>query len=1050
MISHLCIRRPILATVLSIVLTIAGLAAMYSLPIAQYPDISPVQVTISTAYPGADAKTIEDSVAAPLEAQINGVDNLMYMQSTSSASGQYSLTVYFKVGTDPDIAQVQVQNRISLAMTQLPDIVQKAGVSVAKRSNSFLMLIGMYSPDGRFDDKYIANYANVYVLDALKRVPGANQASIMGVPDLAMRIWLKPDRMAALGITPSDIQRAVAAQNQQFGIGRIGASPTDKPVELTFPVVAGGRFSDPTEFERIILRTDSKGAAIVRLGDVGRAEVGQKDYLVRATMNGKPTTLISVYQQAGSNALQVAKDVRATMTELKKTFPEGMDYLVSLDTTTFVQDSIDEVVHTLFEAVVLVVLVVYLFLQNIRATIIPTVAVVVSLVGTFIGMTMLGFSINMLTLFGLVLAIGIVVDDAIVVIENVERNMHEFKLSPRDAAFKAMDEVTGPVIAIVLVLGAVFIPVAFISGTTGLLYKQFAITIVISVALSGFVALTLTPAMAALMLKPAHGEPNRFFRWFNRMFENLTARYAAGVQLTIKRVALAMMVFAVMVAAILGLFKHIPGSFVPIEDQGYVLAATILPDAASLDRSQKTTETVAKQFAELPSVRNTSSIPGFSIIDNQMKASAGIVFVEMKPFAERGGSLQSSAQAAIGHVRKTAASVQDGVVVPLLPPPIPGLGSSGGFEFWIQSKGGADYAEVDRVTKAFIAEARKRPELADMTTLVNAASRQLKVDVDRNRAETLGVPVQDVYAAMQTLFGSLYVSQYNAFSRVFQVILQAEPKYRESPDDLQNIYVRQSGGKMLPLSAVTTTHFTTGPELISRFNGFSAAKVTGNAAPGFSSGQAIAAMEEVAAKTLPDGFSFAWAGLAYEEKQAGGTTAIVFVFGIIMVFLILAAQYESWGLPFSVITAVPFGIFGALVAIFMRGLENDIYFQVGLVTLVGLSAKNAILIVEFAVMKRQEGLGIVEAAVEAARLRLRPIVMTSLAFVAGAVPLAIATGAGSNSRHSIGTGLIGGMIGATTLALFFVPLFFVMIESLAERIRGRKGPAATAEETHHA
>lgn len=1038
MISHLCIRRPVLASVLSIILTIAGLAAMLSLPIAQYPDITPVQVTISTAYPGADAKTIEDAVAAPLEAQINGVDNMMYMQSTSSASGQYSLTVYFKVGTDPDIAQVQVQNRISLAMTQMPDIVQKAGVNVAKRSNSFLMQLGIYSPDGRFDDKYIANYANVYVLDALKRVPGANQASIMGSPDLAMRVWLKPDRMAALGITPSDVQRAVAAQNQQFGIGRIGSSPTSEPVELTFPVVASGRFAEPEQFDNIILRTDSKGVAVVRLKDVGHAEVGQKDYLVRATMNGMPTTIIAVYQQAGSNALQVAAEVRKTLAEMKKSFPEGLDYRVSLDTTTFVQDSINEVVHTLFEAVILVVLVVYLFLQNFRATVIPTIAVVVSLVGTFIGMTLLGFSINMLTLFGLVLAIGIVVDDAIVVIENVERNMSEFNLSPKDAAFKAMDEVTGPVIAIVLVLAAVFIPVAFISGTTGLLYKQFAITIVISVAISGFVALTLTPALAAIMLKPGHSQPNRFFRWFNTLFERLTASYARGVQLTIKRTAVALTVFGAMVAAILGLFSHIPGSFVPMEDQGYVLAATILPDAASLDRSQKTTQAVADMFRSLDSVEVATSIPGYSLIDGQIKASAGTIFTAMKPFAERGGSAAASSSAAVAEVRRASATIQDGVVVPLMPPSIPGLGSAGGFEFWIQSKGGANYAEVDRVAKAVVAAAKKRPELADMTTLVNAASRQLKVDVDRSRAETLGVPVQDVYAAMQTLFGSLYVSQYNAYSRVFQVILQAEPQYRKSPEDLQNIYVRQRDGKMLPLSAVTTTQFATGAELISRFNGFSAAKLTGNAAPGYSSGQAIAAMEEVAAETLPEGFSFAWAGLSLEEKQAGGTTAIVFVFGIVMVFLILAAQYESWGLPLSVVTAVPFGIFGALLAIFLRGLENDIYFQVGLVTLVGLAAKNAILIVEFAVMKRQEGLGIVESAVEAARLRLRPIVMTSLAFIAGAIPLAIATGAGANSRHSIGTGLIGGMIGATTLALFFVPLFFVLIESLAERLRGKK------------
>ncbi|MDP2827113.1 MAG: multidrug efflux RND transporter permease subunit [Sulfuricellaceae bacterium] len=1038
MISHLCIRRPVLASVLSIILTIAGLAAMFSLPVAQYPDIAPVQVTISTAYPGADAKTIEDAVAAPLEAQINGVDNMMYMQSTSSASGLYSLTVFFNVGTDPDIAQVQVQNRISLAMTQLPDIVQKAGVNVAKRSNSFLMQIGIYSPDERFDDKYIANYANVYLLDALKRVPGANQAAIMGSPDLAMRVWLKPDRMAALGITPTDVQRAVAAQNQQFGIGRIGSSPTSEPVELTFPVVASGRFAEPEQFDNIILRADAKGVAVVRLKDVGHAEVGQKDYLVRATMNGKPATIISVYQQAGSNALQVAADVRKTLAEMKKSFPEGLDYMVSLDTTTFVQDSINEVVHTLFEAVVLVILVVYLFLQNFRATVIPTIAVVVSLVGTFIGMTLLGFSINMLTLFGLVLAIGIVVDDAIVVIENVERNMSEFNLSPRDAAFKAMDEVTGPVIAIVLVLSAVFIPVAFISGTTGLLYKQFAITIVISVAISGFVALTLTPALAAIMLKPGHGQPNRFFRWFNAMFESLTASYAAGVQLTIKRSFVALTLFGVMVAAIFALFSHIPGSFVPQEDQGYVLAATILPDAASLDRSQKTTQEVAAIFRSLDSVAVVTSIPGYSLLDGQIKASAGTIFTAMKPFAERGGEAAASSGAAVAEVRRASASIQDGVVVPLMPPSIPGLGSAGGFEFWIQSKGGADYAEVDRIAKATVVAAKKRPELADMTTMINASSRQLKVDVDRSRAETLGVPVQDVYAAMQTLFGSLYVSQYNAYSRVFQVILQAEPQYRKSPEDLQNIYVRQRDGKMLPLSAVTTTQFATGAELISRFNGFSAAKLTGNAAPGYSSGQAIAAMEEVASETLPEGFSFAWAGLSLEEKQAGGTTTIVFAFGIVMVFLILAAQYESWGLPLSVVTAVPFGIFGALLAIFLRGLENDIYFQVGLVTLVGLAAKNAILIVEFAVMKRQEGMGIVESAVEAARLRLRPIVMTSLAFIAGAIPLAIATGAGANSRHSIGTGLIGGMIGATTLALFFVPLFFVLIESLAERLRGKK------------
>ncbi len=1047
MISHFCIRRPIFAAVLSIIITIAGLVAMLSLPIAQYPDITPVQITVSTAYPGADGKTISESVAAPIEAQINGVDNMIYMQSTSSATGQYSLTVYFKVGTDPDIAQVQVQNRVSLAQPQLPSTVVQNGVNIQKRSNSFLMLIGIYSPDDRFDETYIGNYANVYVLDALKRIPGANQASIMGTPDLAMRVWLKPDRMASLGITPSDIQQAVSAQNQQFGVGRIGSPPTDGPVELTFPVVAGGRFTEPREFEKIILRSGTSGAAIVRLGDVGRADVGQKDYLIRGKMNGKTATLVAVYQQAGSNALQVSQDVRRAMVELKKSFPEGLDYLVSLDTTAFVKDSIDEVVKTLFEAIVLVVLVVYLFLQNFRATVIPTIAVVVSLVGTFIGMMAMGFSINLLTLFGLVLAIGIVVDDAIVVIENVERNMTEFKLSPRDAAFKAMDEVTGPVVAIVLVLSAVFIPVAFISGTTGLLYKQFAITIVISVALSGFVALTLTPALAALMLKPGHGEPNRFFRWFNRTFERITNGYANGVTFVIKRVVLALVVFAAMVAMLVGLFAHIPTSFVPQEDQGYLLTAAILPDAASLDRSAAVSDKVAETFGKMESVRNTSSLPGYSMIDGQYKASAGTIFVEMKAFDDRGKSPVASTFGAVGALRKAGSAIQDGFVIPLMPPPIPGLGSAGGFEFWIQSKGNADYGEVDRVTKAFVAEAKKNPVLTDMTTLVNASSRQLKVTVDRDRAETLGVPVQDIYAAMQTLFGSLYVSQYNNYSRVFQVILQAEPGFRKSPEDLQRIYVRQRDGKMVPLSAVTRTEFVTGAELVSRFNGFPAAKVTGNAADGYSTGQAIAAMEATAAKVLPEGFDFAWSGQAFEEKQAGSTTIVVFAFGIVMVFLILAAQYEAWGLPFSVITAVPFGIFGALVAIWLRGLENDIYFQVGLVTLIGLAAKNAILIVEFAVIKLAEGLSPMEAAIEAARLRLRPIVMTSMAFIMGAIPLAIASGAGANSRHSIGTGLIGGMVGATTLALFFVPLFFTLVQKISAR---KSSDKKAQEEASHA
>jgi multidrug efflux pump len=1039
MISHFCIRRPIFAAVLSIVITIAGLAAMVNLPTAQYPEITPAQVTVSAAYPGADADTVANSVAAPIETQVNGVDNMIYMNSTSSSAGQYSLTVFFEIGTNPDDAQVQVQNRVNLALPFLPDSVQATGVKVEKLSSTFLLIIGVYSPDGRYDERYVSNYTDLYVLDALKRIPGANQAAIFGVPDLAMRVWLKPDRMAALGITPSDIQRAVSAQNQQFGAGSIGRSPTAGPVDMTFPVVTRGRFSEPQEFENIILRADPNGVAIVRLKDVGRAEIGLKDYLLRTSLNGKPATLLAVYQQPGANALQVAADVKKTLVELKKNFPEGLDYTISLDTTKFVEASIEEVIHTLFEAVVLVVLVVFLFLQSFASTLIPTIAVFVSLIGTFIGMSLLGFSINLLTLFGMVVAIGIVVDDAIVVVEAIEHNMSKFALSARDAAFRAMEEVTGPVIAIVLVLGAVFLPTAVLGGTTGQLFKQFAVTIAVSVAISGFVALTLTPALAALMLKPHHGERKGFFRWFNRSFGWVTDRYGEGVSFALKRVLVAFGVFGAMVFAIWHLFSTIPASFVPQEDQGYLLAAVIMPDGASLDRTEAVSRRVSDIFAKDPAVKDYSSLAGYSLLDNQYKTNAGTIFIALKDFAEREGP-ELSAFAVLQRALPQLRGIKEGIVVPLNPPSIPGLGNQGGFEFWIQSRGGGEVGQLAQVTREFMAKASERSELVGLNSTLNAASRQLLADVDRAKAETLGVPVQDVYDALQTLFGSLYVSQYNKYSRVWQVILQAEPQYRGKPEDIQNLYVRQRDGKMVPLSAVVRTSYKTGPDLVPRFNNFLAAKITGDAAPGFSSGEAIKVMEEVAAEALPDGYTFQWAGQAFEEKKSGGTSAIVFVFGLIFVFLILAAQYESWGLPFSVITAVPFGIFGALVAIWLRGLDNDVYFQIGLVTLIGLAAKNAILIVEFAVLKRQEGLSVFESAVEAARLRLRPIVMTSLAFILGMIPMAIAAGAGANARHSVATGIIGGMIAASSLALFLVPFFFYLIQSLTERF-SRKKPA---------
>jgi multidrug efflux pump len=1038
MISEVFIRRPIMASVLSISIVIAGLVTMVGLLITQYPPITPVHVTVSATYPGADAETVANTVAAPIETQVNGVDNMLYMQSTSSATGEMQLTVFFDIDTDPDTAEVQVNNRVSLAMPELPDTVQSTGVKVEKRSSSIMMLIGIFSPDGRYDEKYIGNYANLYILDALKRVQGANQSSIMGLPDLAMRIWLQPDRMASLGITPADVQKAVSEQNRQFGAGRLGQSPTNEPVEMTFPVVTGGRFSDPREFEDIILRTDSRGAAIVRLKDVGRAEEGQKSYMLRSTLNGKASTFIAVYQQPGSNAIEVAQNVRALMEELKQSFPEGVDYTVSLDTTEVIQASIDEVVETLIIAIILVVLVTYLFLQKVNATLIPTIAIFVSVIGTFIGMMALGFSINLLTLFGLVLAIGIVCDDAIVVVENVERNMADLGLNSRDATFHAMKEVTGPVIATTLVLIAVFVPVAFISGTTGVLYKQFAITIAISVAISSFVALTLTPALAALLLKPQQGEPGGFFKWFNSWLEGITEKYAIGVRLTIRRVVLAMLSLGIMLFATFVLFKTIPGSFVPPEDQGYVLAGVMLPDGASLDRSEELTQKVAEIFAEHPSVAYYSALSGYSLLDGQFKTNSGTVFVALKSFSERSGNQELGVGALFEYVVPRLNEIREGIAIPINPPSIPGLGTQGGFEFWVQNRGQGGAVQLSQVTRELIAKAGAREDLTRLNSTFNAASRQLGIEVDRSRAETLGLPVQDIYAAVQTLFGSLYVSQYNEYGRVWQVILQAEPEFRESPDDIQNIFVRQRDGKMVPLSSVMTTQYTTGPDLLQRFNGFMAAKITGDAAPGFSSGESISAMESTSAAVLPEGFTYAWSGQAYEEKKSSGTTAIVFVFAMIMVFLILSAQYEQWSLPVAVITAVPFGIFGALVAVWLRGMENDVYFQIGLVTLIGLSAKNAILIVEFAELKYKEGLPAFDAAIEAARLRLRPILMTSFSFILGAMPLVLASGAGASARHSIGTGIIGGMIGATTLALFFVPLFYYLIITLKERISGER------------
>ncbi|WP_070096059.1 efflux RND transporter permease subunit [Pseudomonas sp. NBRC 111139] len=1043
-ISHYCIDRPIFASVISIIITLAGAVAMLKLPVAQYPDITPPQITVAATYPGADAQVVANNVAASIEQQVNGADNMIYMNSSSSATGNMTLNVFFEIGTDPSLAQVDVQNRVNLALPQLPSAVQSQGIQVQKKSSAFMMVLAVYSAGDRYDSTYVANYANLYILDAIKRIPGANQASIFGTPDYAMRIWLKPDRMAQLGITAADVQKAVANQNQQFAVGRVGQSPTGQPVEQSFAVTTKGRLTEPSEFENIILRASNNGAAVVRLKDVGRAELGQKDYSLRSTYQGRPATLISVYQQPGANALDVSAAVTNTLSDMKATFPEGIEYKIVMDTTAFTRASISEVIHTFFEALVLVVIVVYIFLQSLRATLIPVLAVPVSIVGTFIGMSALGFSVNMLTLFGMVLAIGIVVDDAIVVIENVERNMQVHKMTPKDAAKRAMDEVAGPVVAIVLVLCAVFIPVAFMGGITGQLYKQFAITIAISVVISGLVALTLSPALASLLLKPQHGDKNAFFRWFERNFERLTEGYSRSVAFMIKRFVLALLLFAGMIVLILLMAERIPSAFLPPEDQGYLLGAVIMPDAASLDRTAEVGKLASDFFMKDEAVEGVAIVNGYSLLDGQNKNNAGAFFVGFKDFEGRYKDSETikaqSAPAVIQKATRAFSTVQGGIILPVNPPSIPGLGTTGGMEVWVQSKGDGNVDQLAELVANLVAKAKTRPELGVITSTFNVFSRQLMVDVDREKAESLGVPVEDVYSAMQTMFGSLYVSQFNKFSRLWQVILQAEPAYRLKAEDLQQIFVRSKNLDMVPLKALLTTRYVTGPDLLTRFNNFPAVKLTANPAPGYSSGQALKALEEIGAEIMTNDYALALSGEAFEEKKSGGASSQVFIFGLVMVFLILAAQYEKWSLPVGVLLAVPFALFGALLAVLLRGLSNDVYFQIGLTMLVALAAKNAILIFEFAVLNRETGMSTYDAAMTAAKERLRPIVMTSLAFILGCVPLAIAVGASENSRHSIGTGVIGGMLAATVIAIFFIPLFYYLVE----RMFGEKDNAQTA------
>ncbi len=1034
------IDRPVFAMVISIIIVIGGLVSMKATPIAQYPDIAPPTVQVTALYPGATAEVIANTVAAPLEAQINGVEGMSYMLSTSSSTGNMTLTVTFEPGTDPDIAQVNVQNRVSQASAKLPEVVAKQGVTVETRSSAFMMVAAFYAEDDRYDQTYLSNYVNLYILDKVKRLDGANLSSMFPSPDVAMRIWLKPDRLAQLGLTASDVTQAIQRQNQAFGVGQINQAPTTPGAQQNFVVTTKGMLTDPAEFDDIIIRAEADGSAIVRLKDVGHAVLGSQNYSMTTKLDGKRSAAVVVYQQPGANAIATSAKVRKLIEELKPGFPDGLKFKYVIDTSKFTEASIEKVVHTFFEAVILVVLVVLLFLQSFRATFIPILAVPICIIGTYTGIYFLGFSTNMLTLFGMILAIGLVVDDAIIVVESVEHNMATLKLSPIDAARKAMDELSGALVAIVLVLVSVFLPVAFLGGLTGTLYKQFAITIAISMVISGIVALTLSPALAAIILKPGAHEKKGFGKWFDDGFNRLTDGYVVGVRFLINHKFIGLSLFSGVVLATILLFRIVPGSFVPAEDQGYLFGINIMPDAASLERTTNSSDQAVKILHENEAVSGVFQLDGYSLIDSQNKTNASVLFTALKPYEEREGE-ENTAFAVLENLRRKFVGIKDSIVLPLNPPSIPGLGTTGGFEFYIQNMGSGSAQDLEEVTKKFVKQAQGRKDLAGISTTFSASQQQLYFDLDRNRAELLGVPVSDIYDTLQSYFGSSYVAQYVQFGRIWQVIIQSEPEYRDEPTDFDQIYVRSTkNDQMIPLSALATVDYVPGAGILPRFNGFPAAKITGSQAAGYSSGQAITAMEEVAADVLPEGYDFSWSGQAFEEKKSGGTSSSAFIFGLIMVFLILAAQYEKWSLPIGVMMAVPFAICGALIATWGRGLENDVYFQVGLVTLVGLSAKNAILIIEFAVDNMHSGMSVVDAAVDAARLRLRPIVMTSLAFILGCVPMAIASGAGANSLHAIGTGVIGGMLASTMVASFFVPMFFVIIETTSGIFSRKKTP----------
>jgi hydrophobe/amphiphile efflux-1 (HAE1) family protein len=1036
--SRFFIHRPVFAGVIAIIIVLAGIVASQLLAVAQYPEIAPPTVLITTTYPGASADTLSKTVAAPIEEQLAGVDRLSYFNSTSSSTGALTITATFEPGTNVDQSIFEVNNRVQRALPRLPDEVRRNGVIVQKRSFDILLVVSLISPNNTRDTLYLSNYASINVVDELKRIPGVADVTVFGARDYSMRVWINPEKMARLGVTPADVAAALRAQNAQYAAGKIGTEPAPPGQNIVYTVTATGRLVEPEEFGEIVVRAGPTGN-VLRLKDIARIELGALNYDTSNVLNGQQTIGLGTYLQPGANALEVAQLIRDRMQELKPTFPEGVDYVIPFDTTRFVDASIREVNHTIFEAAVLVLAVVFLFLQTWRATLIPMIAVPVSLIGAFAGLWLVGFSINTLTLFALVLAIGIVVDDAIVVLENVERLMRENNMEPFDAAIEAMREVSGAVVAIVLVLCAVFVPVAFLGGIAGQLYRQFAVTLTFAVVISGFIALTLTPALCAILMKKGDHH-SRIFDPFNRGFAWTTQRFLGGVNFLLRHRLLSLAGFALVLALCVGLFLRIPSSFVPSEDQGYIFGGIVLPDGATLERTRRMSAELSDIAQKLPGVERVFAITGFDLLGGGNKTNAATMFIPLKNWDER---KDRPAQAIAAELGQKGAQLRDGMVIAFSPAAIRGLGSTGGFELYLQARTDPDPARLYQINQSFLQALREHPALTGINSFFRPTVPQLKVEVDREKALALGVPVQDVFDALTSTMAALYVNDFNKFGRTYRVQMQADAPYRAQPDDLGAVYVRSTTTReMIPLKSLIQTANVVGPEQIDRFNGFVAARVLGSGKPGVSSGEAIRAVEEVAARALPEGYQIAWAGQAFQEKRTGRQSAIAFGLAIVMVFLILAALYERWLLPIAVVFAVPFAVFGALALVGARGLENDIYFQIGLVVLIGLAAKNAILIVEFAQQGFLEGKSAMEAALNAARLRFRPIIMTSLAFVLGVLPLMLSTGAGAGARRSMGTGVVGGMLAATFIATLFVPLFFVVA---ARRKKTRAAPEPTSE-----